>query len=100
MAEGEGLAGDASGGSIDDGLLGGTKVQDDAGLQSAEVVSYPVVVNDLHNHSDVAFAGTGLEEHDWGLRDLSFRGHSSLHWGTYRGRPRRNAGSLMVGPAR
>lgn len=100
MAEGEGLAGDASGGSIDDGLLGETKVQDDGGSQDAAVVSYPVVVNDLHNHSDVALAGTGLEEHDWRLRNLSFRSPSDLHWETYHGRPRRNAGSLMVGPAR
>ncbi len=64
MAVGEGLAGDASGGSIDDGLLGGRKVQKDGASQNAAVVSYPVVVNDLHNHSDVALAGTRLEEHD------------------------------------
>lgn len=72
MAEGEGLAGDASGGSIDDGLLSGTKVKDVGGSHNATIVSYPVVVNDLHNHSDVALAGTGLEEHDWRLRNLSF----------------------------
>ena len=40
--------------------------------QNVQRDSYPVVVNDLSDHSDVTLMRTGLDEHDYKPEQLSF----------------------------